>query len=57
MKEENNIWERWWLGLAYFNPVLTLYRSCPTDLLCKSVHWFLYNGNIGMNSKVDSWLR
>ena len=57
MKGKNNIWKRWWLGLAYFNPVLPLYRNHPTDLLHKSVDWFLYNGNTGLNGKVDAWLR
>ena len=44
------------LGLTYFNPVLPLYRNYTTDVLCKSVDWFLYNGNIGLNGKVDAWL-
>ena len=57
MKGKNNIWKRWWLGLAYFSPVLPLYRNHPIDLLHISVDWFLYNGNTGLNRKVDTWLR
>ena len=49
MKGKNSIWKRWWLGLAYFSPVLPLYRNQPIDLL--------YNGNTGLNCKVDAWLR
>ena len=56
MKGKNNIWKRWWLGLAYFSPVLPLYRNHPIDLLHISVDWFLYNGNTGLNCKVDAWL-
>ena len=43
-------------NLAYFSLVLPLYRNRPIDLLCKSVDWFLYNGNTGLNGKVDYWL-
>ena len=43
-------------NLAYFSLVLPLYRNRPIDLLCKSVDWFLYNGNTGLNGKVDVWL-
>ena len=57
MKGKNNIWKRWWLGLAYFNLVLPLYRNHPIDMLHKSVEWFLYNGSIGLNGKVDALLR
>ena len=57
MKGWNNIWKRWWLGLAYFSQVLSLYRNHPIDLLLKSVEWFLYNGSIGLNGKVDALLR
>ena len=42
--------------LAYLSLVLSLCRNCPIDLLCKSVDWFLYNGNTGLNGKVDFWL-
>ena len=42
MKGEHNIWKRWWLGLAYFNPVLPLYRNNPNDLLHKSLDWLLH---------------
>ena len=49
--------ERWCLGLAYFDPLWPLYRNCLIDVLCKSVHWFLYNSNIDLNDKVDAWLR
>ena len=34
-------------NLAYLSLVLSLCRNCPIDLLCKSVDWFLYNGNTG----------
>ena len=34
-----------------------LYRNHPVDLLQKSVDWFPYNGNIGLNGKVDTSLR
>ena len=57
MKGKNNKWERWWLRLAYFNPVLPLYRNHPIDLLHKSVDWFLYNNITGLNGKVNAWLR
>ena len=40
-------------NLAYFSLVLPLHRNSPIDLLCKSVDWFLYNGNTGLNSNVD----
>ena len=43
-------------NLAYFSLVLPLYRNRTIDLLCKSVDWFLYNGNTGLNGKVDVWL-
>ena len=36
--------------------VLALYRNHPIDWLCKSGDWFLYNGNTGLNGKVDVWL-
>ena len=55
IKRENKIWKRWRLGLRYFNPLLPLYRTCPINLLHKSVDWFLYNGNIGLNGKVKTW--
>ena len=45
------------LRLAYFNPVLPLYRNHPIDLLHKSVDWFLYNGNASVNGKVDALLK
>ena len=57
MKGKNSMWKRWWLGLAYFSQVLPLYRNQPIDLLYISVNWFLYNGNTGLNYKVDAWLR
>ena len=41
---------------SYFNPVLQLYRNSPNDAFCKSVDWFLYNGNIDLKGKVDAWL-
>ena len=41
---------------VYFSLVLQLYRNRHIDLLCKSVDWFLYNGNTGLNGKVDVWL-
>ena len=43
-------------NVAYFSLVLPLYRNRPTDLLCKSVDWFLCKGNTGLNGKVDVWL-
>ena len=75
MKGKNNIWKRWWLGLAYLS--LPLYRNHSIDYLHMSVNgfekfrkmgleiyqldpaefWFLYNGNTGLNCKVDAWLR
>ena len=27
---------------------LSSYRNQPTDLLCKSIEWFLYNDNFGV---------
>ena len=51
------MWKRWWLGLAHSNPVLPFYRNHPIDLLHKSEDWFQYNGNTGLNGKVDAWLR
>ena len=48
--------EKWWLGLAYFSPVLPLYRNHYIDMHHKSVDWFLYNDNTGLNDKVDAWL-
>ena len=57
MKGENNIWKRWCLGLAYFNPVLQMYRNHPIDLFHESEDWLLYNGNTGLNGKVGAWLR
>ena len=56
-KGENNIWNRRWLGLAHFSPVFRLYRDHLIDMHHKSVDSFLYNGNTGLNDKVDSWLR
>ena len=44
------------ISLSYFSPVLPLYRNCPIDMLCKSVDWLLYNGNIGLDGKVDAWV-
>ena len=57
MKGKNNIWKRWWLGLAYFSPVLVLNRNHPIYLLHISAEWSLCNGNTGLNRKVDTWLR
>ena len=28
-------------------PIFPLFRNQPVDLLCKSIKWFLYDGNIG----------
>ena len=56
MKEKNNIWKKWWLGLAYFSPVLPLYRNHPIHLFHITVNWLLYNGSTGLNCKVDAWL-
>ena len=55
MKGENNTWKRWWLRLAYVNLVLPLYINHSIDFLCKSMDWFLHNGNIGLNGKEDAW--
>ena len=30
-------------------PVLPSYRNQSIDLLCKSIDWFLYEGNTGIN--------
>ena len=57
MKGKSNMWKRWWLGLAYFNQVLPLYANHPINMLHKSVDWFLYNDNTGLNDKVDACLR
>ena len=57
MKGKNNIWKRWWLGLAYFSPVLPFYRNHPIDLFHILVDWFLYNYNTGVNWKEDAWSR
>ena len=57
MKLKNDICKRWWLGLAYFSPVLPLHRNHPIDLVHMSVDWVLYNTNTGLNCKVDAWLR
>ena len=43
-------------NLDYYSLVLPLYRNHPIDLLYKSVDWFLYKGNTGLNGKVDIWL-
>ena len=43
--------------ISNVNPVLLLYRNHPIYLLHKSVEWFLYNDNIGLNGKMDSSLR
>ena len=32
-----------------FRPVLSLYRNQSTDLWRKSMEWFLYNGNTGLD--------
>ena len=56
MKGKNDIWKRWWLGLAYFRPVLPLYRNHPFHLLHILVGWFRYNGNTGLNCKMEAWL-
>ena len=47
-KEENNTWNRCWLELCCFSPVYPLYRNCLIHLLCKSVDWFISNGNTGL---------
>ena len=43
--------------VAYFNTVLPLDRNHPIYLLCKSVGWFLYNSNTGLNGKVNAWVK
>ena len=40
------------LILTHEMPVLPSYRNQPIDLLCKSIDWFLYEGNIGI-----SWVK
>ena len=37
--------------------VLQLYRNHPTDLLRKSMEWFLCNGNTGLKWKSEYILR
>ena len=34
-------------SLTHEVPVLPSYRSQSIDLLCKSIDWFLYEGNTG----------
>ena len=55
--EKYNIWKRWWLGLAYFNPVLPLNRNHTFHLLHKSQKWLLCICNTDRNDKVDVRLR
>ena len=57
MNGKNDIWKRWWLGLAYFSPVLPLYRNHLINLLHMSIEWFLHNDNTGLTHKVDARLR
>ena len=58
MKRENDIWRKWWLGLANFKLVVPWYRNHLIDLLHKSKDWFLYNDNrSSLNGKVDAWLK
>ena len=33
--------------LTHYVPVLPSYRNQSIDLLCKSIDWFLYEGNTG----------
>ena len=35
------------LDLTHSVPVLPSYRNESIDLLCKSIDWFLYEGNTG----------
>ena len=35
------------MRLTHYVPVLPSYRSQSIDLLCKSIDWFLYEGNTG----------
>ena len=35
------------MRLTHYMPVLPSYRSQSIDLLCKSIDWFLYEGNTG----------
>ena len=39
--------------ISLFQSSVPFYRNCPFDVLIKSVDWFLYNGNVGLNGKVD----
>ena len=50
-KEENFI-RRWWLELAYFSPMLALYRKHSNGLLYYPVDWFLFNGNTDLKLEV-----
>ena len=43
--------------IRLFSPMLPFYRNHPIDLLYISVDGFLYNGNTGLNGKVDACLR
>ena len=34
--------------LTHLMPKLPSYRNHSTDLLCKSIDWFIYDGNYGV---------
>ena len=36
------------VNFSPLNPVLPSYRNQSIDLLCKSIEWFLYEGNTGI---------
>ena len=36
------------LTLTHQTPMLPSYRNQPTDLPCKSIDWFLYDGNFSV---------
>ena len=36
---------------------IAIYRNHPIDFRCKSVDCFLYNGNPGLNGKVDALVK
>ena len=48
--------ENQYYKLTFFMSVFPSYRNQSIDLQCKSIDWFLYEGNIGMK-KVDRFLK
>ena len=41
------IWKFYSSILTLYRPMSPSYRNQSGDLLCKSINWFLYDGNIG----------